>query len=80
MTFEDFLEVGRAFKALNGKIPGGQLSAQQIDDTFQKIEKHEKIVLAMTDEERANPQLILDDLENIAEKCPRYFDFARMGT
>lgn len=71
VTFDDFLKVGRTFRAMGGKVPGGELTALQIEETLEKFEKHEKIVKAMTKEERANPQLVLDDLENIQEKCPR---------
>ena len=31
----------------------------------------------MTDEERSNPQMLVDDLKNTAEKCPRTQRLAR---
>lgn len=49
VTFEDFLQVGRTFKRLNGRVPGGQLTAEQIAETLAKFAKHEKIVMAMSE-------------------------------
>ena len=55
-----------------GQVPGmpGTLSAKEIEDTLEKFAMHEKIVEVMMDDERASPQLILDDLSNTADKCP----------
>lgn len=74
VTFDDFLEMGRMFKATGGRMKGmpGKLTASQIEDTLAKFAIHEKIVKAMLDEERADPQLLMDDLKGIAEsKAPR---------
>lgn len=81
VSFDDFLKVGRTFKQYRGKVPGmpGTLTQQQIDETLEKFAKHEKIVLAMTDEERNDPQLVLDDLENVEQKCPRIQRLARVS-
>lgn len=81
VSFDDFLKVGRTFKQYGGKVPGmpGALTPKQIDETLAKFAKHEKIVLAMTDEERSDPQLVLDDLENTEQKCPRIQRLARVS-
>merc|ERR1719217_2056256 len=72
VSFEDFLKVGRTFKQMGGKVPGmpGTLTDDQVQETLKKFEIHEKIVNAMTDKERADPQIMLDDVENTDENCP----------
>ena len=72
VSFEDFLKIGRTFKQFKGKVPGmpGTLTDDQVADTLKKFEIHEKIVNAMTDAERADPQIMLDDVENTDENCP----------
>ena len=72
LTFEDFLKVGRTFKMMGGKVPGmpGTLTSEQIEETLAKFAIHEKIVEAMTDEERADPQIMMDDAGNTDENCP----------
>ncbi len=72
VSFEDFLKVGRTFKQMGGKVPGmpGTLTDDQVQETLKKFEIHEKIVSAMTDKERADPQIMLDDVENTDENCP----------
>jgi len=73
VTFDDFLKVGRTFKQFNGRVPGmpGTLTEDQISETLAKFAVHEKIVGAMSDEERRDPQLMLDDVANTDENCPR---------
>ena len=73
VTFEDFLKVGRTFRQMGGKMPGmpGTLSETQVKETLEKFDLHEKIVLSMTDEEKADPQLLMDDLKDTDNKCPR---------
>ena len=72
VSFEDFLKIGRTFKQFKGKVPGmpGTLTDDQVAETLKKFEIHEKIVNAMTDKERADPQIMLDDVENTDENCP----------
>ncbi len=72
VSFEDFLKIGRTFKQFKGKVPGmpGTLTDDQVAETLKKFEIHEKIVQAMTDAERADPQIMLDDVENTDENCP----------
>ena len=48
----------------------GTLTDDQVAETLKKFEIHEKIVNAMTDAERADPQIMLDDVENTDENCP----------
>ncbi|KAJ8599729.1 hypothetical protein CTAYLR_003392 [Chrysophaeum taylorii] len=81
VSFEDFLKVGRTFREMGGRVPNmpGQLTPKQIEETMAKFAKHEKIVLAMTDEERGNPQLVLDDLDNTDDKCPRVQRLSRVS-
>ena len=73
VSFDDFLEVGRTFKKFNGKVPGmpGALTDKEIADTLEKFAVHEAIVTAMSADERADPQLVLDDLDDTDNKCPR---------
>ena len=73
VTFEDFLKVGRTFRQMKGNMPGmpGQLSQKQIDDTLEKFDLHEKIVEAMSPDEKGDPQLVLDDLKNTENQLPR---------
>merc|ERR1712129_25060 len=54
-------------------VPGmpGSLTDQQVSDTLEKFALHEKIVGAMSDEERENPQLMMDDIEDTDNACPR---------
>jgi signal recognition particle GTPase len=72
VTFDDFLKVGRTFKQMGGKVPGmpGTLTDEQVQDTLKKFELHEKIVAAMTDKERSDPQILMDDVANTDENCP----------
>ena len=49
----------------------GTLTQKQIDDTLQKFDQHERIVNAMSDEERATPQILLDDMKDTDNKLPR---------
>ena len=65
--------MGKTFQELGNNMPGlpGQLSPKQIEETRAKFAKHEKIVAKMTDEERAEPQLMFDDLKDTENKCPR---------
>jgi hypothetical protein len=73
VTFEDFLKVGRTFRQMKGNMPGmpGQLTQKQIDDTLEKFDLHEKIVEAMSPDEKGDPQLVLDDLKNTENQLPR---------
>merc|ERR1711990_258129 len=72
---------GRTFKQMGGKVPGmpGTLTDDQVQETLKKFEIHEKIVNAMTDKERADPQIMLDDVENTDENCPLIQRVARLG-
>merc|ERR1712216_761283 len=72
VSFRDFLKIGRTFKQFKGKVPGmpGTLTDDQVVETLKKFEIHDKIVNAMTDKERADPQIMLDDVENTDENCP----------
>uniref|UniRef100_A0A7S0P5R3 Signal recognition particle SRP54 subunit M-domain domain-containing protein n=1 Tax=Calcidiscus leptoporus TaxID=127549 RepID=A0A7S0P5R3_9EUKA len=65
LTFNDFLAMSEAFTRMDGSMPGlpGQLSVAQIEETRDKIEKHQKIVNVMLDEEREQPQMLIDDLK-----------------
>ena len=81
VSFEDFLEIGRSFKKMNGIVPGmPALTQKQIDDTLAKFDTHERIVLSMLDEERQKPQLIMDEFseESLKKtKAPRVQRIAR---
>ncbi len=72
-TYQDFILMSRTFAELDGNVPGmpKRLSASEIAETKQKFLKHEKIVQAMTPEELANPQLMVEDLRDTVNKCPR---------
>lgn len=65
VTFDDFLTMSSAFAGMGGKsIPGmPKLSEAQMLETKQKFERHSKIVEVMLDEERADPQLLMEDLK-----------------
>lgn len=73
LSYDDFLDMGRTFVEMGGKMPGmpGTLTDAQIKETTAKFRKHEKIVNIMFAEERADPQLMFDDLADTANKCPR---------
>jgi len=79
ITFDDFMTMSKAFVTLDGREGGlsgavlpGKLSDAELAETRQKILKHEKIVEVMLDEERTNPQLLVDDLvEGSAKPGPR---------
>ncbi|KAJ1449363.1 hypothetical protein M885DRAFT_590476 [Pelagophyceae sp. CCMP2097] len=82
ITFEDFLQVGRTFRDFKGAPPGmpGTLTQKQIAETLEKFNVHEKIVLAMTDEERADPAILMADIVNVKEKLPRTQRLARAAS
>lgn len=71
--------MSQTFLALDGKLPSetGQLTAQQVREAKQKFKKHEKIVQAMTPEERRDPSLMREDLNDVENKCPRVQRLAR---
>lgn len=79
ITFDDFMTMSQAFASLDGRSGGisstvlpGQLTDAELAETRQKILKHEKIVEVMLPEERAEPQLLVDDLvEGSAKPGPR---------
>lgn len=73
VSFDDFLKIGRTFKQFKGRVPGmpGTLTDKEIEDALAKFAKHETIVGAMSDDEKADPQLVLDDLDDTDNKCPR---------
>jgi len=65
VNFEDFLDMGRTFAKMGdnvGSLPG-QLSAKEVLETREKFAKHEKIVEIMLEDERLDPQLLIDDLK-----------------
>lgn len=65
---------------LDGKVPGASgktLSNKEILETKAKFVKHEKIVRAMLPEERENPDLMVEDLNNTDDKLPRVQRLAR---
>ena len=66
VTFDDFLTMSSAFASMGGKsIPGmPTLTDAQLAETRQKFERHEKIVEVMLEDERANPELLLEDLKS----------------
>jgi len=65
LTFKDFLTLSSAFDKMGGKnIPGmPTLSDSQLAETREKFARHEKIVEVMLDEERDDPQLLVEDLK-----------------
>jgi len=65
LTFKDFLTMSEAFTKLDGKMPGlpGDLSEKQITETREKFEQHAKIVEVMMEDEKEDPQLLMDDLK-----------------
>ena len=66
VSFEDFLTMSSAFAKLGGKgIPGmPTLTDAQLAETKQKFLKHEKIVEVMLEDERANPEMLIEDLKS----------------
>lgn len=73
VTYDDFLVMGQTFRELKGKTQGlpEQLSSKQIKETEAKFARHEKIVGAMLEEERKNPDLMKEDLNDTDNNCPR---------
>jgi len=65
LTFKDFMAMSEAFMKMDGSMPGvaGKLSAAQISETREKIEKHQKIVDVMVEDELNDPQLLIEDLK-----------------
>ena len=65
VTFDDFITMSSAFANMGGKsIPGmPELSASQLLETKEKFERHQKIVEVMLDDERADPQLLIEDIK-----------------
>merc|ERR1711871_782229 len=71
--------MSQTFIALDGKLPSdvGTLTSKQVKEAKQKFKKHEKIVKAMTLEERRDPALMREDLNDVDNKCPRVQRLAR---
>ena len=64
LNFDDFLTMASAYSQLGddsvkGVLPG-QLTPSELAETRLKFAKHEKIVEVMLDEERANPDLLVE--------------------
>lgn len=72
ITYNDFILMSKTFDELDGKMSlPGTLDAKAIAETKAKFAKHAKIVECMTDEEKENPQLMSDDLNDVENKLPR---------
>lgn len=68
ITFDDFITMASAFAGLgddrvSGVLPG-KLSAAELAETRQKLQKHERIVEVMLPEERADPELLIEDVKS----------------
>jgi hypothetical protein len=65
--FNDFMAQSQSVKKIGGManmikmLPGvaGKITDEMIFETEKKLQKHENIIMAMTDEERSNPDLII---------------------
>jgi signal recognition particle GTPase len=70
ITFADFLTMSSAFSEMGGRnIPGmPTLTPAQLAETKEKFERHESIVDVMLDEERSDPQLLLEDMKGGGSK------------
>ena len=66
INFDDFLTMASAFSGMGGKnIPGmPALSDAELAETRQKFERHEAIVEVMLEDERADPQILIEDLKS----------------
>ena len=73
MTFDDFLlqvkvmQKGASMQAMLGKMGGGQISKEQLDEGQKKMKRYGKYVEAMDAEERQNAMLVIDEM-NAARK------------
>ena len=66
VTFRDFLTMSRTISGMDDSmsaLPPG-LSASQLLELREKVVKHEKIVEVMMDEEKDDPELLLEDLKS----------------
>ena len=65
LSFKDFLTMGEAFAGLGGQsLPGvPTLTPAQMAETREKFEKHTKIVEVMLDDEKDDPELLMEDLK-----------------
>lgn len=65
INFQDFLTMSETFLKMGdnmGALPA-QMSAKEVIETREKFVKHEKIVEIMLEDEKLNPQLLIDDLQ-----------------
>lgn len=67
MTFDDFLvqvkvmQKGASMQAMLGKMGGGQMTKEQLDEGQRKMERYGKYVEAMDAEERQDAALLIDE-------------------
>tara|TARA_B110001450_G_scaffold198427_1_gene187069 strand:- start:193 stop:624 length:432 start_codon:yes stop_codon:yes gene_type:complete len=67
MTFDDFLkqvkvmQKASSMQAMLGKLGGGQISKEQLDEGQKKMLRYGKFVEAMDSEERLNAKLLIDE-------------------
>ena len=68
LNFNDFLTIGSAFAGLGDtKVAGvlpGKLTPAELADARQKLVMHQRIVEVMLDEEREQPELLLDEVKS----------------
>jgi len=69
ITFDDFLTISKSFTQIDqmggmGAVLPGKLTDAEIADTRMKIVRHEKIVEVMLPEERAAPDLLVEDVKS----------------
>ena len=76
MSFEDFLmqvkvmQKGASVQAMLGKMGGGQVSKEQLDEGQKKMTRYGKFVEAMDAEERVNAELIINELPDARSDKP----------
>merc|ERR1719392_141687 len=67
VTFDDFLTMARTFSKMDagGKMDGlpADLTFEQLKETREKFARHEKIVEVMLEDERDDPELLIEDLQ-----------------
>lgn len=65
LSFNDFITMSEAFAGLGDtQLPGmPTLTPAQMAETKEKFEKHAKIVEVMLDDEKADPEMLMEDLK-----------------
>jgi len=66
LSFKDFLTMGEAFAGLGDQaLPGmPTLTPAQMAETREKFQKHTQIVEVMLDDEKDDPELLMEDLKS----------------